>query len=154
MALNISMKGVSSRKTFAFAKGLLTKAGEEQDNSLKTNCDEDENLENSRIDKGGEENKALDLTNANITLRNPPQKKVQGGKAGANNQVSVKETKTMSKVPTSNVRKVHPRQSSKTKGKVVNTNSVEHEIQPQTTQPKEFVELLNLSTSDEEGLSL
>ncbi|KAF6144248.1 hypothetical protein GIB67_004918 [Kingdonia uniflora] len=41
-----------------------------------------ENLEDSGIDKGGEENKALDLTNANITLRNLLRKKVQGGKAG------------------------------------------------------------------------
>ncbi|KAF6143374.1 hypothetical protein GIB67_001318 [Kingdonia uniflora] len=68
MALNITMKGVSFHNTFAFAKGLLTKAGEELDNFLKTNCDEGENLEDSGIDKGGEENKALDLTNANITL--------------------------------------------------------------------------------------
>ncbi|KAF6150147.1 hypothetical protein GIB67_023102 [Kingdonia uniflora] len=59
MALNIAMKGVSSHKAFAFAKGLLTKAEEELDNFLKINCDEEEDLEDSIIDKEGEENKVV-----------------------------------------------------------------------------------------------
>ncbi|KAF6148933.1 hypothetical protein GIB67_028770 [Kingdonia uniflora] len=39
-------------------------------------------IEDSGIDKRGEENKAIDLTKANIILRNPPRKKVQGKRAG------------------------------------------------------------------------